>query len=104
MIKRVRFPVLLGAAIALTACATEGGGTGYNPYPQPPPVRTEEIPKPPVSEEPLIWQPGHWDWSGSGYIWRDGHWVKRGGHGTQWQDGYWTPQGGTWTWVPAHWL
>ncbi len=72
-----------------------------NPAPQ---IPVEIIPKPPVSEQPLIWQPGHWDWSGSTYLWREGAWVPRAGHGTQWQDGYWTNQGGSWVWLPAHWL
>jgi hypothetical protein len=94
--------LVLGTA---AACApTSGQMASGNPYPPPPPVRTEVIPKPPVSEEPLIWQPGHWEWEGSGYAWRQGQWVPRAGHGTQWQDGYWSNQGGTWTWVPGHWI
>jgi hypothetical protein len=70
----------------------------------PPPIPVETVPKPPVSEEPLIWQPGHWDWTGSAYVWTQGSWVVRAGHGTQWQDGYWVNQGASWVWVAGHWL
>jgi hypothetical protein len=97
------FLLVLGSA----AACTQGAQTpvaSANPNPPPPPVRTEVIPKPPVSEEPLIWQPGHWDWEGTGYAWHEGEWVKRAGHGTEWQDGYWANQNGAWSWVPAHWM
>jgi hypothetical protein len=73
------------------------------PYPPVPPVRAEAVPLPPVSEKPLIWQPGHWDWTGTTYQWREGRWVGREGHGTLWQDGYWAFQSGSWVWLPAHW-
>ena len=101
-VKTLSLLLALGAA---SACTPQGPmAVAGNPNPPPPPVRTEIIPKPPVSEEPLIWQPGHWDWEGSGYAWRQGEWVKRAGHGTEWQDGYWANQNGTWSWVPAHWM
>ena len=108
---RARFAVPTAAlllTLAAAACSTpppSAIATG-NPYPPPPPVRTEVIPKPPVSEEPLIWEPGHWDWVDTGYAWHEGEWVKRAGHGTEWQDGYWSNQNpkGTWTWLPAHWM
>ena len=94
---------LLGS-LALTAC-NGAAGVAYNPNPPPPPVREEVIPKPPVSEIVLIWQPGHWDWDGTGgYFWRTGEYVDRQGHGTQWQDGYWTNASGRWSWIPAHWV
>ena len=38
-----------------------------NPYPPVPALISETVPKPPVTAEPLMWQPGHWDWNGSGY-------------------------------------
>jgi WXXGXW repeat (2 copies) len=95
--------VLLAASLVLAGCVSTTRVVS-NPYGNPPPVRSEAIPKPPVSEQPLIWQPGHWDWSGDGYVWREGRWVPREGHGTEWQDGYWTNANGSWTWLPAHWL
>ncbi len=50
-----------------------------------------------------MWQPGHWNWSGSGYVWQRGQYVPAAGHGPLFQPGYWkqTPSG--WTWDPAHW-
>jgi hypothetical protein len=100
--RRRCLPVLGGSLLLLAGCATT------LPQAQPPnpapPIPHEDIPLPPVSEEPLIWQPGHWNWTGSGYDWEGGAWMLRGGHGTMWQDGYWALQGGSWRWVPAHWL
>ncbi len=108
---RARFALSSAAlllALGAASCAQPSPASiaTANPYPPPPPVRSEVIPKPPVSEAPLIWQPGHWDWVGSGYSWREGEWVQRAGHGTEWQDGYWSNQNptGTWTWLPAHWI
>lgn len=74
------------------------------PHPPIPPIRAEQVPVPPRSSVVLIWQPGHYDWTGSGYAWVPGEWVDRAGHGTLWQDGYWqdTPQ--TSAWIAGHWL
>lgn len=69
-----------------------------------PPIRTERVPAPPRSFVVLIWQPGHYDWNGSGYVWVSGKWVERAGHGTLWQDGYWRQTNQTSEWVPAHWI
>lgn len=85
--------------LGLVACTPMG-----NPNPQPPPPRSEEIPKPPVTGESMIWQPGHWEWTGNGYAWQQGEWVKSIGHSAEWLNGHWEDQAGTWTWVPGHWL
>lgn len=69
-----------------------------------PPTRAEQVPAPPRSPVTLIWQPGHYDWTGSGYVWNAGQWVERGGRGTLWQDGYWRRVNGQPVWVAAHWL
>ena len=68
-----------------------------------PPLIAETIPKPPVTAEPLMWQPGHWDWNGSGYVWAKGQYVPAMGHGNLWMPGWWqrTPSG--WAWQPPHW-
>jgi hypothetical protein len=50
----------LGAGLLLGACAVYT----INPYPPVPPLQTETMPLPPVTVTPLIWQPGHWDWTG----------------------------------------
>ncbi len=97
--------LILATALVVGGCVAAGPQMGANPYPPPPPVQAEIVPKPPVSEDPLIWRPGHWDWTGGSYVWTQGAWVAREGHGTNWQDGYWT-QGpnGQWVWLPAHWM
>jgi hypothetical protein len=71
--------------------------------PVPPPPQPETQPLPPVSEQQLTWQPGHWDWNGANYVWSPGRWVLLAGHGRLWQPGYWAPGVGGCTWVPAHW-
>lgn len=87
--------------LGLAACAQAGGP------PPVPPLQTEIIPKPPVSATPLIWQPGHWDWTGAGYAWASGEYVPAAGHGNLWMPGYWAEgPGGPGTpmqWRPAHW-
>ena len=90
--------------LALAGCAGSGQTTASAlPFPPVPAPRAETIPKPPVTGQPLIWQPGHWDWTGSSYEWTGGAWVLRAGHGTSWQDGYWTRVDGKWSWVGPHW-
>ncbi|HET6182703.1 MAG TPA: hypothetical protein VFA03_03805 [Acetobacteraceae bacterium] len=93
---------VLGAGLTLAGCTTpEMAG----PPAPPPPAPPEVIPKPPVTATPLIWQPGHWDWNGSGYVWTPGEYVPRGGHSDMFMPGYWaqSPTGG-WQWQPPHWL
>jgi YXWGXW repeat-containing protein len=99
---RMRHTLLPALALALAGCYVTS--EAVSPYPPVPAARAEVMPKPPVSAEPLIWQPGHWDWDGRGYVWAPGQWVGRAGHGAMWQDGYWTLHNGGWAWVPAHWV
>jgi YXWGXW repeat-containing protein len=89
---------LIGAAGLLAGCTSQqlAGGCPAIPPPQP-----EAIPKPPVTAQPLIWQPGHWNWSGSAFVWQPGEYVPRGGQGQLFQPGYW---GSGCTWQPAHWV
>ncbi|MGA8197963.1 MAG: hypothetical protein WB902_31895 [Acetobacteraceae bacterium] len=90
---------LLGAAWILTGCVP-----GNAPPPVPPPPMTETIPNPPVTATPLIWQPGHWDWTGSAYVWSAGEYVARAGHGDLWMPGFWEKTPSAWVWHPAHWV
>lgn len=69
----------------------------------PGPAQTDVQSLPPVSEQPLLWQPGHWDWNGTSYVWAPGTWVPRDGHGTVWQPGYWAMGNVGCAWVPGHW-
>lgn len=89
------------AGVVLAGCAVV---PAQSPYPAPPPTQVEIIPKPPVSATPLVWQPGHYEWNGAGYVWYPGQYVQQAGHGTLWQPGYWTNTGGTWIWHPGRWL
>ena len=88
---------LFGVALNLTGCAADNA-----PPPVPPPM-ADAIPKPPVSPTQLIWQPGHWDWTGSSYVWVPGQYVPRGGHSDLWTPGYWEKTSSGWVWRPAHW-
>ena len=95
-------PLALFGALALSACTPMQGGL---PYPPVPPPLSEQIPLPPVSETQLIWQPGHYDYTGSGgYVWLPGAYVPQDGH-TLWMPGYWAEQpDGSFAWIAAHWV
>jgi hypothetical protein len=103
MISKTFHPLAILAAVglALSACAVQAP-VAY-PAPPPPPL-AETVPLPPVSAEPLVWQPGHYDWNGSSYVWVAGTYVPRDGHGTLYQPGYWAPSPNGFVWVAAHWV
>jgi hypothetical protein len=101
MTRSQRCVPFLVLALALAGCAVST--TTTSPYPPVPPPVAEQRPLPPVSPDPLIWQPGHWDWNGTAYTWSPGLWVPREGHGSLWQDGYWSLVNGRYVWVPPHW-
>ena len=93
---------LLGATcLALAGCVPP-------PPPGPPPVpplQPETMGKPPPTGDALIWQPGHWVWTGSGYGWIQGEFVSAAGHGVMWMPGYWAQApDGSYIWQPAHWM
>jgi hypothetical protein len=102
MTKRTLAVALLGASL-LAGCATATTAAAPLPFPPVPPPVAETIPKPPVSAETLLWQPGHWNWDGTGYAWQPGQYVPATGHGVLFQFGFWqqTPSG--WVWVKGHW-
>jgi hypothetical protein len=90
--------VLLASLLALGAC-----GPSAPPAPIPAPL-PESIPKPPVSASQMIWQPGHWDWTGSSYVWVPGQFVEAAGHGSDWMPGWWEKTDSGWAWRPGHWM
>ncbi|HTC10342.1 MAG TPA: hypothetical protein VK726_16365 [Acetobacteraceae bacterium] len=94
------------AAVALMAiCLAVVGCSNGNAPPPVPPLQPEVMGNPPVTPTPLIWQPGHWDWTGGGYSWVAGVYVPSAGHGNLWMPGYWAlGEGGGWVWQPAHWM
>jgi WXXGXW repeat (2 copies) len=79
------------------------GCTAYTAPPPVPPATVEIVPRPPVSPVPLLWQPGHWDWTGSAYVWTPGQYLPAEGHSNQWMSGYWEKTDSGWVWHPAHW-
>jgi hypothetical protein len=86
----------------LVGCGSETTRTP-TAYPPVPPLPTEVVPRPPVTAEPLMWQPGYWDWNGSAYLWRPGQFVPAEGHGNLWMPGFWQQGPSGWTWQPPHW-
>ncbi len=100
----LRLAGFLTLGLLVAGCATQttrvGGERPFPPVPEPIP---EIVPKPPVSAESLMWQPGYWDWTGAGYIWRPGLYVPAAGHGNLWNTGYWANRDGGWVWLPPHW-
>jgi hypothetical protein len=102
MTKRLCVAALFGAAL-LVGCANQNTSSSAQPFPPVPPPMQESIPKPPVTGEALLWQPGHWNWNGNGYVWQPGEYVPAAGHGNLFQTGYWEQSPSGWRWVPAHW-
>ncbi len=91
-------------AISLIAGCGEKQKPEVSPFPPLPPLISETIPKPPVVAEPLSWQPGHWNWNGSGYVWAKGQYVPAAGHGNMWTPGWWSRSEAGWTWQAPHWM
>ena len=94
------FPTL--AVLLAPACWPDAGPRPI-PYPPVPALIQETAPKPPVTQEALMWQPGHWDWNGSGYVWARGQYVPAAGHGNLWVPGWWSRTDAGWVWQPPHW-
>ena len=90
--------VLAGGLALLAGCAA-----GFVPPPIPA-TMVEVMPNPPVSATPIIWQPGHWDWNGTGYVWTPGQYVPNPGHGNLFMPGWWAQTSAGWQWQPSHWM
>lgn len=91
---------VLMIALGLAACATQS-----LPFPPVPPPQVETRPIPPVSNQALLWRPGDWQWTGSGYTWQPGAYEPAAGHGSNnWLPGHWEGTNGQYAWVPGHWL
>jgi hypothetical protein len=101
MRKITTLAALLGISL-LAACTAKPRPDG-NPYPPVPPLISETMPNPPVTADPLMWQPGHWDWGGSGYVWSKGQYIPAAGHGNMWVPGWWSRSPAGWQWQPPHW-
>jgi hypothetical protein len=90
-------------AVSLLAGCVERQHTDSSPFPPVPPLIPEAMQKPPVTTEPLMWQPGHWDWNGNAYVWARGQYVPAEGHGNLWMPGWWSRGPAGWFWQPPHW-
>ena len=73
----------------------------------PPPARSELVPPPPQGVGPVVWQPGHWQYSGIAgreWSWQPGQYVPPPVGQTTWVPGRWIQQPtGGWTWLEGHW-
>jgi hypothetical protein len=98
----MRHPII--AAALISAAGLLSGCVAANPYPPVPPPRPETIPPPPVTGTLLLWQPGHWNWTGDGYVWEPGEYVPRDGHSNLFMPGYWQQTAAGRTWVAPHWM
>lgn len=74
---------------------------------RPPQVHAELVPPPPLGSGPMVWQPGHWDYTGkAGKPWafHRGHYVPPPRGETTWVPGWWSHvPNGSWIWVHGHW-
>lgn len=94
--------VLFGTGL-LAACTPQSAPVSISSPPPVPAPLSETVPKPPVTADALIWQPGYWDWNGSAYTWQPGQYVPAAGHGNLWMPGYWAQTPAGWAWQPPHW-
>jgi hypothetical protein len=102
MKKLTTLAALLVASL-LAGCSEKQRSADCNSYPPVPALITETMPLPPVAAEPLMWQPGHWDWSDSGFVWANGQYVPAEGHGNLWMPGWWSRGETGCAWQPPHW-
>lgn len=96
-----QFAIAIAAAVMLTGCVNTMTTAAY---PAIPPLQPETIPNPPVTDIPLLWQPGHWNWNGAGYEWQPGLYIPRDDHGGTYLPGHWELTNAGYTWVPFQWL
>lgn len=73
----------------------------------PPPPESQLVPEPPAAGGTVVWQPGHWAYTGaagSPWTWINGQYVPAPPGMTSWVPGQWLQQAnGTWRWAPGHW-
>jgi hypothetical protein len=73
----------------------------------PPPPHSELVPPPPQGAGPVVWQPGHWEFTGiagNEWAWQSGQYVPAPAGVTTWVPGRWMQQpNGGWSWIDGHW-
>src|ERR1051326_1445574 len=68
----------------------------------PPALQTEVVP--PAPNDLVVWNPGHWNWTGMDWVWEPGHYMTRVQTTAMWQPGHWEVQpAGGYMWVEGHW-
>lgn len=77
------------------------GVAAAQPYPPPPALYQEMVPRPPGPR--YIWEPGHWQWNGYNYVWIRGHYIVVQARYHRWVHGHWAQGPGGWVWVPGGW-
>src|SRR4051812_43810516 len=69
-----------------------------------PPRRADFVPPPSPGMGPVVWQPGHWRYSGNTWVWQPGQYTPPPPGQTTWIPGRWTQQStGGWVWTEGHW-
>src|SRR5258708_16585607 len=58
----------------------------------PPPPQAEVIPPSPGST--VVWEAGHWSWTGGTWVWVAGHYEQRPQPTAQWVPGHWAQNAG----------
>jgi hypothetical protein len=111
-------PVLFGLSACVNVPAPRGTQVIVQPAPQqvatvlaapgpPPPPHSELVPPPPQGARPVVWQPGHWQYTGMAgnpWSWQPGQYVPPPLGQTTWIPGQWLQQPtGAWSWSEGHW-
>jgi hypothetical protein len=73
----------------------------------PPPAQSELVPPPPQGAGNVVWQPGHWRYTGAAgnpWTWQPGLYVSVPPGQSVWTPGRWQQQpSGGWVWAEGHW-
>ena len=98
--------------ILLTALAGVGLLAACQGPPRPPPAIVVQqpavmVPTPPPGVAGIVWQPGHWQWTGQSpqpWQWVAGRYEQAPAGQRMWVPGRWeqAPVGG-WSWIEGHW-
>ncbi|HWE76162.1 MAG TPA: hypothetical protein VG328_23580 [Stellaceae bacterium] len=97
----MRFGFIAVPAFVLLSATAMAQSTVVIAPSAPPTVREEIIPPAPSTD--VVWQPGHWAWTGSQYTWVSGVYVARPRPQVAWVPGHWDRGSNGWTWVDGYW-
>jgi hypothetical protein len=100
---------LAGAAIGherdqratVSSVDTQSGYVVQAPPPSPTSQPYEQVPARPDNQS--VWIPGHYTYTGSGYVWEAGRWEIPPAGMTSWTPPAWQPQGSGYVYVRGHW-